>query len=381
MRWHIVTGEYPPDPGGVGDYTRQVACGLAAGGDEIDVWTHPTHAIGPLLQHQDEGVHVHRLPGGFGIRGLAAMSRELDRFPPPRHIFVQYVPHAYGYKAMNLAFCWWLRSRRKDAVWIMFHEVRFPMRWNQPPAHNVIAVMNLSMARIAARAANRIFIATEFWRKMVAPIARIGTPIQWLPVPSNIPVSWDRVRSAEIHARYAGAGRFLVGHFGTFGSHTKDLLLSLLPRLIAAMPRATFLLLGRNNEAFRLLLAGTYPEAAARAHAPDSLSGPELSCHIAACDVMVQPFPDGVTSRRTSLMAGLALERPVVTTSGERTEDFWRETRAVALADLDDPAGFVDKTKELLENEVERKRLAAAAGALYRSSFDLTHTIAALRQP
>jgi hypothetical protein len=27
LRWHIITGEYPPQPGGVSDYTRLVARG------------------------------------------------------------------------------------------------------------------------------------------------------------------------------------------------------------------------------------------------------------------------------------------------------------------------------------------------------------------
>ena len=36
--WHIITGEYPPQPGGVSDYTRLVAEGLAAAGDAVTVW-------------------------------------------------------------------------------------------------------------------------------------------------------------------------------------------------------------------------------------------------------------------------------------------------------------------------------------------------------
>ena len=36
--WHIITGEYPPAPGGVSDYTEAVAAGLAAAGDEVHVW-------------------------------------------------------------------------------------------------------------------------------------------------------------------------------------------------------------------------------------------------------------------------------------------------------------------------------------------------------
>ena len=35
---HIITPEYPPQPGGVSDYTAQVAEGLAQEGEEVHVW-------------------------------------------------------------------------------------------------------------------------------------------------------------------------------------------------------------------------------------------------------------------------------------------------------------------------------------------------------
>ena len=37
-RWHLVTSEYPPDIGGVSDYTAQLARALAGAGDEVHVW-------------------------------------------------------------------------------------------------------------------------------------------------------------------------------------------------------------------------------------------------------------------------------------------------------------------------------------------------------
>ena len=40
-RWHIVTPELPPDCGGVGDYTVQVAEGLARSGDAVTLYVPP----------------------------------------------------------------------------------------------------------------------------------------------------------------------------------------------------------------------------------------------------------------------------------------------------------------------------------------------------
>ena len=37
MEWHLITGEYPPQPGGVSDYTRFLASGLADAGETVAV--------------------------------------------------------------------------------------------------------------------------------------------------------------------------------------------------------------------------------------------------------------------------------------------------------------------------------------------------------
>ena len=55
---------------------------------------------------------------------LRRIGSEFDRFPAPRNILVQWVPHGYGCKSMNLPFCiWlWLRARKGDRIQIMIHE-------------------------------------------------------------------------------------------------------------------------------------------------------------------------------------------------------------------------------------------------------------------
>jgi hypothetical protein len=112
---HIITSEYPPQPGGVSDYTRLVAEGLAQAGEEVHVWCPGT--AGESIS--EGGVHVHSGLGRVTPEDLARVGDELDRFPGPRQMLVQYVPHGYGYRSMNVPFCFWLwRRARKRGDWV-----------------------------------------------------------------------------------------------------------------------------------------------------------------------------------------------------------------------------------------------------------------------
>src|SRR6187401_3142136 len=117
MHWHILTGEYPPQPGGVSDYTRLVAHGLADAGDAVTIWAPPCEGADETFP----GVTVRRLPDRFGPRSVRIAGGGFDRAPGPKRWLVQYVPHAFGWKAANVLFCLWLRARRRDGIWVMFH--------------------------------------------------------------------------------------------------------------------------------------------------------------------------------------------------------------------------------------------------------------------
>jgi glycosyltransferase involved in cell wall biosynthesis len=104
-----------------------------------------------------------------------------------------------------------------------------------------------------------------------------------------------------------------------------------------------------------------------------------LSEHIHACDVMLQPFPDGISARHTSALASLALGRPIVTNSGPLTEALWREEDAVVLAGPESRA-MADAVLALLADGPTRERLADAARSLYERVFDVRHAVSMLRQ-
>ena len=371
--WQIVTGEYPPQTGGVSDYTRLVARGLADAGDRVEVWAPPSGGDDP----RDPGVVVHRLPDRFGPWSLARLGQFLDARPQPRRLLVQYVPHAFGWKAANLPFCLWLRSRRRDGVWVMFHEVAFPREPGQRVAHRALGAITRRMAKLVAQSAARRFVAIPAWRPMLESIVGAKVDAAWLPVPSGIPVVVDADAVRTLRARYAGPSA-LVGHFGTYGDLIAPMLEAAVPALLAAAD-CRLLLLGHGSAAVQAALATRHPSLAERIAAAGSLSAADVSRHLQACDVMLQPYPDGVSSRRTSAMAALAHGRALVTTAGALTEPIWSEREAAALVPVGDSAALAAAAARLVGDPAERAALAAQGARLYDERFDLRHTIAALR--
>jgi len=355
-----------------------VARGLARAGDEVHVFTSPCAPIAPA----DAGVSVRRLPGHFGPGDLAVLERHLAQLPRPLRLLVQYVPHAFGWKGMNVPLCLWLAWRRRNPLWVMFHEVAFPVSRGQPWRQNLLGGVNRVMAGLLARAAQRVFVSIPAWEPLLRRLAPRLPPCTWLPVPSNIeaqPAPEAVARQRRLLAPAAGAD--LLGHFGTYGEHITPLLQAVLPPLLASSRRRKVILLGRGGDRFAQALALAHPTLALQLVAPGTLAAEEIPPHLAACDILLQPYPDGVSSRRTSLMAGLALGLPIVTTDGALTEPLWRDSGAVALAPAGDAGAFVEQVERMLAQPEQAGILAERARDLYQKTFSLERTIEGLRSP
>ena len=373
--WNIITGEYPPQTGGVSDYTRLVAQGLAEAGDDVRIWAPPVP--GPDLS-STHNIRINRLPDHFGLRSLKILAQELESDRTAR-VLVEYVPHAFKMKAMNVPLCLMLLRRRRSDITVMFHEVAYPISRKQSIRHNALGAVNHVMAAILTRAASRIFVAAQGWNGMLARYAPKGCKIGWLPVPSTIPVIRDRAATLAIRARFAMPESGLLGHFGTYGPWVTSRLEPALQLILSEHQTARVLLIGRNGEKFHDDFVREHPALASRVFATGALAPSDVSIHIGACDVMIQPYPDGITSRNTSALAGLAHGKATATTTGKYSEDFWLPSGAVFLAPDQDAEALAQGTVGLLNDRVRAKAMGCEAVKLYREVFDLEHTIAALR--
>lgn len=376
--WHIVTGEFPPAHGGVSDYTRIVAAGLAAAGEAVHVWC--PGAEGSVAD--PPGVVVHRVAGAWTRGDFRAIDVELDAMPGPRHLLVQWVPHAYGRRSMNVGFCRWIRRRARagDVVDLMVHEPFLAFgegAWR----HDVMACVHRVMAAMLLGVTRRAWVSIPAWADQLRPWARGTVPsFCWLPVPSTLTVSHDVIEVARIRSAVRGGSDLVIGHFSTYDVHMRPLLEQLVPRLLRAVPNARMLLLGRGSDVAAGTLGALVPGMRDRIRGAGPLDAETLSAHLQACDLMVQPYVDGASTRRSTLMAALSHGVPVVTTAGRLSEPFWQSSSAVVCVSAGDIDGLVQAASTLAADPGRRRSQSAMARDTYAARFAVSHVIDALRQ-
>ncbi|RPI57169.1 MAG: glycosyltransferase [Acidobacteria bacterium] len=373
---HIVTPEYPPTLGGVADYARHIAEALAAAGEDVHIWC-PAGGQRPT----GGGLHVHGTFEGFNRSDFARTDRELDGFPAPRRLFVQWVPHGYGRHSMNLSFCLWLRRRARqgDTVELMVHEP-FLTFWEGTWRQTLVAAVHRVMTTVLLQAASRVWISIPAWERMWKPFA-LGrrVPFSWLPITSGLarPAEQD---VCALRASLTAGRRPLVGHLGTYGRNVTSMLDVLVPEILRSSPDADVMLLGAGSNEYRSTLVQRDRALEGRLLAAGRLDEPALALHVAACDVLVQPYPDGISSRRTTAMAALRIGVPLVATRGYLTEPFWSETRVVRMHDVRRLADMANDVRDLLCDGDARARLAVAGRDLYARMFDVNLVVNALTQ-
>ena len=370
MNWYIITGEFPPQPGGVSDYTYQLAQALRSE-DEVHVLAPEYPGETPALNR----VNVHRLPRGFGLRWLRALNHAL---PPPggdETILVQYVPHGFGWKAMNLAFCFWLVGQKNRRVFVMFHEVAYPFKANQPLKHDVLAVVHRLMAWMLAGSAARSFASIEPYRLMLKQISP-GVKVDLLRICSNVPFGaahGKANRPIPIGPRHFRT----VGIFSNFHPEIRRLLESVIPGVLAN-PTIRFRLIGP-GAAFVEEVCAKFPELGERISTTGHVRSVDAGPHLQACDALLQIYPDGAAGSRGTLTAALASGVPVITNPGHLMEPIFETSGAVALA-VPEPGSIRRAIEELFSDHSATERIGAAGRKLYEDHFDIAVIVDVLRR-
>jgi glycosyltransferase involved in cell wall biosynthesis len=295
---------------------------------------------------------------GDGSRRTALSDLPVDA------IFLAYNPFSYGRWGFAPRLCLQalrLRvARRAPRFWLIVHEPFVPMinwRWTIMGVWQRIQLWTLSAC------AEAVLVTTEGWRPRVHP-RRARRPIGTLPVGSNLPDM--RAERENTRGSHGWTREEVV--VAAFGTADPARLTSHIASAANGIARAglpvTVLNLGagappipRLDASISCLTFGELPER--------SLAG-----HLAAADIFLAPFADGVSTRRTTVMAALQHGLAVVGTSGANTDRELLASAAVILAPVEDPEAFAEAALLLALDRSHRERQRVLARELFERRFD-----------
>jgi glycosyltransferase involved in cell wall biosynthesis len=228
-----------------------------------------------------------------------------------------------------------------------------------------------------ARTAQPVLGVSEAWAQRVTRRARLARPAGVAAVGSNVPDA-RTARTAERRRLGASPDTIVLSHIDTPHPSRMARHVTHAANSVAETGLPVMLLnLGAEAPGVRGL------DGAVTVHTPGRLDETALARAIAASDVFLSPCTDGVSVRRTSLMAALQQARAVVATESPTTDAVLRggEVRLVPVAEV---AGFAEAVVQLANDRAEREAMAHAGRGLYEQRFawpalaaDLTRTLRA----
>jgi glycosyltransferase involved in cell wall biosynthesis len=379
VNWIILTPSYPPNQGGIADYSWVLARELAQQGDGVNVWTGPcppdaTDTTVPSAP----GISTFHLPTHFTLASCRILEREIARIPEPRRLLVQYVPQPFGprgnsrFQGLPLWFAYWLRHQQSAPCWLIVHEAETSdvagMSWKARLLHR----LSHRMLGWVLENAERVYYSMPAWERVLKR-QKTAAKLEYLPVPSNMECRVSVLDARNMRNRLLDGGvRHILGHFGTYSPEITSLLQPVLEEVLHTQPQVQVLLIGQGSCEF----AARLRPFNRRVVATGALESREVARHLAACDLMVQPFPDGASTRRGSLMASIALGVPVLSNIGGNSESVWLDTGALALNSIE---AMPQRIATLMADPEQRESIGAAGRILYQQRFSLDRTITALR--
>lgn len=315
MRIAVLSSEFPPRLSGVGDHTEKLAQALSEKDEVLAIWTAETRSNSPFK------IHVILHPWGW--RNFFQFLSSLNAFHPDS-ILLQYTPQSLAPKRLGVwlslpLWVWLLKTLVRSRVVILFHELNYPVELT--PRGIVLGIPQFLQYLFLVSVSDFSFFATEmafvktrrffFWKKTLAWLP-VGSAISVASVAPVVPVLTTSFRKKRLL------------HFGGLHpTHSLD-------HLLAAHRKVTHRMGVENVE---LVFVGVTQEEVQAAlkvkgihEIPEGivalgrLSESEVSQCLQSADLILAPFTDGISTRRSTVMACLAHGKPILTTYGSLSQ-------------------------------------------------------------
>ncbi len=396
MKLALVTGEFPPMQGGVGDYTYEIAKEFARRGIMVTVITDQRSAVGGSSPRRGSPVwralraaarsaatrDSARAPqSGGGDMPYATRTTQYAHWRSLPHIskltrdyhlvHIQYQAAAYGMTPpihFLPRYLRWRNARRK--VLVTFHDLKIPYLFPKAGRLRWRAVTFL------AQSCDAVIVTNQEDLQVMSTVLPHHSWLKMIPIGSNIdaqvvaPIERDSLR-ASLGVQ---ADQILLCYFGFLNaSKGGETLVRVLEKVIRAGYNARLLMLGGEvgtsdptNLAYAQKVKTLLNELNLSERVVWSGYRPadEVTALWRASDIAVLPYADGASLRRGTLIAALAHAMPIVSTTPRLPVPQLRNGENITLAPIDDVEALAKKVMALIESPMLRERLSQAAAQL-----------------
>ncbi|CAN5729118.1 glycosyltransferase family 4 protein [soil metagenome] len=311
----FVTGEYPPQAGGVGAYTAELGQALWAQGVQVSVLTAQQSGAPPVAPLADISVYPIVPRWDWRIwRTIPTWAAKLA----VDWVHVQYQTAAFAmHPAINLAPGRWRHAKFRIA-WT-YHDLLVPYLFPKAGAR-----LRRWITERPAFTSNQTIVTNQGdYTALVGRVRNLAN----IPIGSNIEGRFfsPAARTQRRQQRGYGDHELVIGYFGFLNrSKGGSTLVRTLHQLVQAGRNVHLLMIGERVGAsdptnyqylqeIEALIAslGLSARVTWTGHQTDA----EVSADLAACDVLLMPYVDGASLRRGTLMAALAHGCALVTTA------------------------------------------------------------------
>ena len=313
MRILMVSAEYPPMMGGVGDYTRRLNGALTQQGHEVAVVT------GNQGQAYRDAARIYPMRIQRWDRSCVASIRQIIAKLQPDIVHIQYQTGAY---AMNVAINTLprkLSAERKNGLKVVTtaHDLLPPYIFPKAGPLREWYTKRIIRDADAAIMTN----AADYHRVLNDSKGAWNPHTMFIPIGANVtpapPQYYERTLWRERFEIVPGG--MLIAYFGLL-THSKGIetIIDALPEL----PVTTRLVMigGAGDSEADQLYAQQLKQRISRAGLEQRIiitgytDPTDVSAYLMAADAIVLPFNDGYSYRRGSLITALAHQVPVITT-------------------------------------------------------------------
>lgn len=363
MKVLMVSGEFPPMVGGVGDYTACLAGALRELGVQVSVVT-------SARSRPSEGAFsfpVIARVQDWNFRSWGPIRRNVER-QAPDIVHIQYQAAAYRlHPAANLLPIVLRVARTGVRSIVTFHDLKVPYLFPKAGA------LRGRTVRLMARSCDGVICTDE---ADLATVSHWGlrSPAHLIPIGSNIPVAQTGGR--PVSASDPDAQKTLqIGYFGLLNSSKGiDILLRGYHIVRQRGLSVTLTMVGANlghsdptNVAYARRIKGQVSEMDIDGSIrwTGQLSPADTSRALQSLDACVLPYEDGASFRRGTLMAALAHGLPIITTRPSRRPGAagpgLSDRENCLLVPPGDVGALAEAIEELANSPSLRERLARGA--------------------